>query len=116
MPWEIKPKKNVPLSNVVVKLPSYQEIIQLLQDVDDSPYFSEHLYPLIGKWGGKDVTPILLVDLIKSAIQDFCMSKPMGKALEILLLQKVSTFSKVLVDDVFFQAELYKLFPDDTIF
>lgn len=106
-------KKNAPLDNVVAKLPSYQEILEHLIAVDDSPYYSEHLYPQIAKFGGKDVTPAVLVEIINKAIHEFSDNRPMGKALEVLLVQKVQEFASVLVDDIFFQAALAKLFPAD---
>src|SRR5262245_43583078 len=106
-------KKNAPLDNVVAKLPSYQEIIEHLATIDQSPYYTEHLYPQIAKFAGKDVTPAVLVDILKQAIHDFSNTRPMGKALEVLLIQKVPEFAMVLVDDIFFQAALTKMFPGE---
>lgn len=113
MSWFTNKSSETRLDNVAHTLPSYQEIIQLLETVDNSPYYKDSLYPLIASHAGEDVIPLKLVEIIRSTITTFCKDKPMGRALESLLHQKVHAFAKVLVDDFFFQESLSKLFPGD---
>lgn len=108
-----RPEKAAHLDNVVQTLPSYQEIIELLLRVDSAEYYKDNFYPIIAKHAGKDVTPSALIAIIKTSITEFCATKPMGRALEILLLQKAQRFANVLVDDLFFQEGLQKLFANE---